>query len=135
MNSPTSASQYMLFFRGCDWDRGLSPEQARQALDRVMAWFDGLNQRGIVRGGRPLARTGAMLSREKGEVLVDGPFAESKEVVGGYLIVEVDDLDEAVTIARECPTLQRGIEIEVRPMLDECPIVKRLREQPALAMA
>jgi hypothetical protein len=127
-------TQYLLLFRGPDWDRGKSPEEARGIMDRVMAWFDGLQQRGIVRGGRPLAREGKFVSGES-RTVADGPFAESKEVIGGYLVVAVDSLAAATAIARECPTLDHGITIEVRPLLWECPCTKRILEQPALAAA
>jgi hypothetical protein len=57
--------------------------------------------------------------------VVDGPFAESKEAVGGYLVLLADDLNEAVEIARSMPTLKYGITVEVRPILAECPIFQR----------
>src|SRR4029078_10009959 len=128
-------TQYVLLFRGPDWDRGLTREQTQQTLDRVMAWCEALQQRGIVRGGSPLARAGAIVSHERGEIVMDGPYAESKEILGGFLMVEVEDLEEAVAIARQYTALDLGIEIEVRPVLPECPITTRLREQPALATA
>lgn len=129
-----SISQHLLFFRGPDWDRGLSDDEAQRLLDRVTAWLDGLQARGIVRGGSPLARTGAILSGES-ERSVDGPFAESKEVIGGYLLLDVADFDEAVAIARECPTLGHGVEIEVRPVLEECPCFARVMKRRELATA
>lgn len=119
----------MLLFRGPDWDAGLSREQTQQRMDRVMAWMEGLQARGIVRAGNPLAREGIILSGKNAREVADGPFAESKEVIGGYLVLQVAVLDEAVAIARECPTLDFGIQVEVRPMLDECPISARLREK------
>ena len=67
--------------------------------------------------------------------VADGPFTESKEVIGGYLVLQVAVLDEAVAIARQCPTLDFGITVEVRPMLDECPISARLREKQTCATA
>ena len=56
---------------------------------------------------------------------MDGPFAESKEAVGGYLVLQADSLNEAVEIARSMPTLRYGISVEVRPILAECPIFQR----------
>ncbi len=134
MKTPSSNAQYLLLFRGPDWDRGLAPDAAQRLMDDVMAWFDGLQQRGLVKGGSPLAREGAILSG-KTERRRDGPFAESKEVIGGYLLLAVEDFDEAVAIARECPTLAHGIDIEVRPVLDECPCFSRVMKQRALAAA
>ena len=72
--------------------------------------------------------------------MVDGPFAESKEAVGGYLVLQADNLNEAVEIARSTPMLKYGITVEVRPILAECPIferhpdfVQRAREQAVQA--
>ena len=87
-------------------------------------------------GGLAPSSAGALLNLEHGAVRVtDGPFAESKEAVGGFLQIEAATLDEAVAIAKTCPTLEYGITIEVRPVLDECPIFKRVKEQLALATA
>lgn len=127
-DSPEQTSSYMLLFRGHDWDRGKSREETERIMASVAAWFEGLQQQGVVRGGHPLAREGKFVSGHD-RTVADGPFAESKEVVGGYLVVEVASLETATEIARKCPTLDHGIAIEVRPMLRECPITKRLREQ------
>jgi hypothetical protein len=127
-------AQFLLLFRGPDWDTGRTREETQRIMDKVTAWFDGLQQRGVVRGGAPLARSGQFVTG-KSRTVADGPFAESKEVIGGYLLLAVADLASATAIARECPTLDYGIDIEVRPMLDECPIAKRLRESTLPAAA
>jgi hypothetical protein len=67
--------------------------------------------------------------------VADGPFVESKEAVGGYLLLQADNLDEAVAIAKTNPTLEYGIAIEVRPVLEECPIFQRAKERVACATA
>ena len=125
-------NQYLLLFRGRDWDEGLSTEELQEVMDRVMAWFDGVQQTGKVKAGQPLARQGRIVS---GKGVADGPFAESKEAIGGYLLLEADDLEEAVAVARTCPTLDYEISVEVRPVLDECPCFKRARERLALVTA
>lgn len=134
-HTPNPGSPFMLFFRGHDWDEGMSREETQRVLDRLTAWIEGLQQAGVMRGGSPLARAGSVVSERQVRAVADGPFAEAKEIIGGYLAVEVADLAAAVAIARKCPTLGHGITIEVRPVLAECPIVQRLREQPALAAA
>jgi hypothetical protein len=121
----------MLLSRGPEWDKGMDPVEIQEMLDRTMAWFENLNEQGIVRGTQALQRTGCIVSDRSAQVFTDGPFAESKEAIGGYLIVEVDSLEEAIAIAKGCPTLHRGMTIEVRPVLDECPVATRLREQLA----
>ncbi len=115
----------MLLFRGPHWDRGLSPQELQAAMDKVMAWFEGLNARGKIKAGQPLGGQGRIISGGNGNLVVDGPFAESKEAVGGYLVLQADNMNEAVEIARSTPMLKYGITVEVRPLLAECPIFER----------
>jgi len=115
----------MLLFRGPHWDKGLSTNELQQAMNEVMAWFEGLNERSKIKGAQPLGGQGRVISGTDGRFVVDGPFAESKEAVGGYLILQADSLDEAVEIARSMPTLRYGVGVEVRPILAECPILQR----------
>jgi hypothetical protein len=119
-----SSAGYLIFFRGQDWDRGMSPEQIQQTMDAVMAWFDGLRRDDRILAGHPLAATGRFLSASKG-VVSDGPFVESKEGVAGYILVRADSLEEATDFARACPLLGLNHTIEVRPALTECPIFRR----------
>lgn len=130
-----SASQkhgYMLIFRGTDWYAGLSPEEMQQVADHWMAWFKRLTDEGTAIAGNPLEKQGRIVGKE-GRVLADGPFVESKESIGGYFLLRVDTMDEAVAIARECPGLPYGIRVEVRPVAGECPIVEELRTEAQLA--
>jgi hypothetical protein len=129
MSTPNPTSEYMLLFRGPHWDKGLSAEELQQLMAQVMAWFEGLKEQGRVKAGQPLGPEGRTVSGKKGRPVADGPFAESKEAVGGYLLLHADNLDEAVAIAKTNPTLEHGITIEVRPVLDECPIFQRAKEQ------
>ena len=115
----------MLLFRGPHWDRGLSTDELQQAMDKVMAWFGRLNERGKIKGAQPLSGHGRVISGTDGRFVVDGPFTETKEAVGGYLVLQADSLDEAVQIAQSMPTLRYGISVEVRPILAECPIFRR----------
>jgi hypothetical protein len=125
MNTEKTTGEHMLLFRGPDWDKGLSAEELQEAMDKVVAWFEALNERGKIKAGQPLAAQGRVISGTNGRFVVDGPFAESKEAVGGYLVLHADDLNEAVEIARSAPTLKYGITVEVRPILAECPIFER----------
>jgi hypothetical protein len=125
MNIDATTGEYMLLFRGPHWDKGLSPEQLQQVMNKVMAWFEGLREAGKVKAGQPLGPQGRIISGKKDGMIADGPFAESKEAVGGYLVVVADDLNEAIEIARSIPTLKYGITVEVRPILAECPILER----------
>ena len=115
----------MLLFRGPHWDRGLSTDELQQAMNKVMAWFEGLNERGKIKGAQPLGGQGRVISGTDGRFVVDGPFTETKEAVGGYLVLQADSPNEAVEIARSMPTLRYGVSVEVRPILAECPILQR----------
>jgi hypothetical protein len=117
--SADTASPFMLLFRGTDWDRGLSPEEIEQTLRRWTAWFDRLTANGKAKLGQPLTNEGIIVTGKKGLVVVDGPFTESKEAVAGYIFLRVADLDEATEIARECPGLDYGMSVEIRPISEE----------------
>jgi hypothetical protein len=125
MNINTMKREYMLLFRGPHWDKGLQPEELQQVMKKVMAWFDGLRDGGKIKAGQPLGAQGRIISGKNDGMVADGPFAESKEAVGGYLVLLVDDLSEAVEIARSTPTLKYGVTVEVRSILAECPILER----------
>lgn len=133
--STQSQNGYMLIFRGTDWYQGLSPEQMQQVADQWMAWFNGLKDQGKAIAGNPLEREGRIVSGKNGRVVSDGPFAESKEAIGGYFLLKVNTLDEAVAIAQECPGLPYGIRVEVRPVAGECPMAAEARAEAQLAQA
>jgi hypothetical protein len=111
---------YMLIFRGTDWHKGLSPEEMQTVSTQWLAWFKRLNEQGKAIAGNPLEREGKVVSGKNGRVVADGPFAESKEAIGGYFVLAVNSLDEAVAIAQECPGLPYGAKIEVRPIAAAC---------------
>ena len=114
-------NEFIIFFRGSQWDKGLSPEQIQNVMNRFMGWFERLKEEGKVRAGQPLERTGKIVSGKGGRTVADGPFAESKEAIGGYFLLQVADLDEAVQIAQQCPILEYGSAVEVRPVAESCP--------------
>lgn len=93
-----------------------SPEDIQKVIAEYVAWREALEERGLLVEGRKLKDEGGrVLSRSGGEVrVVDGPYAEAKEVLGGYFIVQADDYDAAVALARECPHLAYGPRIELR---------------------
>jgi hypothetical protein len=125
----------MLIFRGTDWYKGLSPEQMQQVADNWMAWFNRLKNEGTATAGNPLEPQGKIVAGKNGRVVSDGPFAESKETIGGYFLLKVNTLDEAVAIAQQCPGLPYGIRVEVRPVATECPLVQEVESKEHLAHA
>jgi hypothetical protein len=135
MNEQTKTSEYLLLFRDSGWEKGLSLDQLQTAMDQFAAWFEELSREGKLKAGQPLEREGRVVSARNGRVIADGPFAESKEAIGGYLLLTVNDLEEAVAIAKRCPMVQYSLEVEVRPIADECPKFRQLKEQLAHAVA
>ena len=132
--STQSQNGYMLIFRSTDWYKGLSPEQMQQIADNWMAWFNRLKDEGKAIAGNPLEREGKIVSG-RNRVVSDGPFAESKETIGGYFLLKVNTLDDAVAIAKDCPGLPYGIRVEVRPVAGECPLAAEVRAEAQLANA
>jgi hypothetical protein len=130
-----SDNGYMLIFRGTDWYQGLSPEQMQRVFDDWMTWFDRLKAEGTVIAGNPLESEGKIVSGKNGRVVSDGPFAEAKETIGGYFLLNVATMDQAVAIAQQCPGLPHGVRVEVRPVAAECPIAAELRAESALLAA
>jgi hypothetical protein len=133
--SEQNQNGYMLIFRGTDWHNGLSPEQMQQVANTWMAWFKRLTEEGKVIAGNPLEAEGKIVSGKNGRLVSDGPFAESKEAIGGYFLLQVNTLEEAVEIAQQCPGLPYGIRVEVRPVLAQCPLLEHARSEKEMAVA
>ncbi|HTN89677.1 MAG TPA: YciI family protein [Sorangium sp.] len=108
-------SEFLYLFSG--EERAGSPSEMQQHMQRWAVWVKELAEKGHVKApGRPLERAGKLVqSRQK--AVVDGPFAEAKDVIGGYLLVEAEDLAHAVELAKGCPVLERGGTVEVRPVM------------------
>jgi hypothetical protein len=128
-------SDYMLLFRGTNWDKDLSPEQLQTVVGEWYAWFDRLTNEGKAISGHPLMNEGKVVTGKKGRAIADGPFAESKEAIAGYFYLRVAGMDEALEIARECPGLEYGSIVEVRPVADMCGVRQRAMEQFAETVA
>src|SRR5262249_24411040 len=108
-------NEFVFLYRG--GERPASPDQSQQVMQKWMAWVKDLAEKGhIVDRGQPLERTGKVV-RGSGKSVIDGPFAETKDVVGGYTLIRANDLAQAVELAKGCPILQRGGDVEVRPVM------------------
>jgi len=119
---------YMLLYRSDEWYKRLSHSELRKLMNQNKAWIERLTAQGKAKPGRALERTGAIVSSKSGRLVIDGPFAESKEAIGGYLMLDVETIEEAIAIAQSSPGLAYGGSIEVRPVADECPLDVRERE-------
>ncbi len=96
-------------------------EKMMEVIRRYAAWSEGLRKRGAVIGGEKLASGGGRHIRTKDgkPVASDGPYAEAKDVIGGYFVIEAKDLAEAEAVARDCPHLWSPANwIELRPIED-----------------
>ena len=106
--------KFMYLFRG-----GMAAERAenvpQEHMQKWMKWMQSLGQKGILVGGEPLQPVGKQVNGTN-KTVTDGPFIEAKELVGGYLIVNANNLDEAVEISKGCPIFEEDGKLEVRPI-------------------
>jgi hypothetical protein len=106
--------EYMVISRG-QWDEDKSSEEIQQAIDAFYDWHSRLVSAGKAKVGQRLARESMSVSKHG---VIDGPFAETKEVIGGYWFFMADSLEEAAAIAAQNPCLACGLTYEVRPTED-----------------
>jgi hypothetical protein len=98
----------------------LTPEEMQRTYQQWQAWMaEGLQKGWMLDAGNGLKTEGRVVNAQK--VVTDGPFIESKDVVGGYAIVQAETLDAAAEHAKGCPILLRGGSVEVRPFWDASP--------------
>jgi hypothetical protein len=112
-------TEYLVISRG-QWDETLSRDDIQSATEKFYVWYDRLIDEGKMKPGQRLTSEGKTVARKK--VITDGPFGESKEVIGGYWFILAQSLDEAVQIAKGNPCLACGLSLEIRP-IDSDPIV------------
>lgn len=115
MNSPAS-SEYLLLSRG-QWDKASSKADIEAAIDKFYAWYEANLAMGRFKPGSRLTMDAAIVTREG--IRTDGPFAEGKEVIGGYWIIVAESLAAAAAIASESAVLAHGIRYEIRPLESE----------------
>jgi len=110
--------KYILMFVSDDSNWDPSKPEIQAAYKRVGEWFEEHTKSGKITGGEELkgTTTATTVRQRNGKITVtDGPFAESKEAIGGYALVDVKDLDEAIAMAKTWPTLSA---IEIRPLVE-----------------
>ena len=112
MSDETEPVEYLVISRG-QWDAHASPQAIQSAIDQFYDWHEDLVAKGQMKRGQRLARDGRLVTRER---IIDGPFAEAKEVVGGYWWILAHSLDEAARIAADNPCLAFGLAFEIRPI-------------------
>ena len=94
----------------------VSPDQMQKVVEKYIAWGNKLREARVMKAGDKLTdEPGKVMRRKDGQVRVtDGPYSESKEVLGGYYMIEAGSYDKAIDHARDCPHLDYGGTIEVR---------------------
>jgi hypothetical protein len=109
----------MLIFRGGAVSRGdVSPSVLQAHLQKWYAWADELTRQSRHVVGTPLANPGKTV-RGSERLVTDGPYAESKDLVTGAMIIEADSFEDALQVAQGCPTYEFGGSVEVRPVQEE----------------
>ncbi|MEP7109314.1 MAG: YciI family protein [Ferruginibacter sp.] len=109
-------AEYLLIFRGGDaarMEEQQSPEKWQAHMQKWMEWMGALTNEGKFVGAQPLKAAGKVVTGTS-KVVTDGPFVEGKEMVGGYLVCKVENLEEAVEISKGCPILEHEGSVEVR---------------------
>ena len=113
-------AQYMLLLHQMpNYNMDLPREKMLEVTKRYMAWAEGLRAKGKIAGGEKLAAGGVrhITVKDGRPVASDGPYAEAKDVVGGYFVIEAKDDAEADLVARDCPHLWNATNwVELRPI-------------------
>ena len=107
-------SEFTYLFRGRE--TSASPEQMQKTMEKWVVWLKELDAQGHIKDpGHPLEHTGKVVVGKK-KLVNDGPYAEAKDVVGGYIVIEARDIQQAVELAKGCPIFEVGGSVEVRPI-------------------
>jgi hypothetical protein len=117
MNPQQPTNEHLILVGSTHWNHGMSPSELQRVMTDFYAWVEGLNTSGILPGAQPLMEEGKLVS---GSSVTDGVFAESKEAIAGYFLLAVDTMEAALEIAKACPILAHGAQIEVRSIADLC---------------
>jgi hypothetical protein len=113
-------SQFVLLFRASEAEQREymgTPERAQRSMQAWLGWIRDLEARGHLKDpGQPLDRGGKVVRGNK-KVVTDGPYAEAKDLVLGFIVVEARDLDQAVELSTGCPMLEGATgSVEIRPV-------------------
>ena len=107
---------FMLIFINSKKPTAPTPEEMQNNMQLWFSWIDRLKAQGIYLGGEALTPA-AKLVKGNHPVITDGPFAESKEVVGGFFIVNAKDIDDALSLTKDYPDYDKGGKVQVRQVM------------------
>ena len=111
-------AKYLYLFRGGEENMAnASPEEHQEHMQKWGTWMQGLAAQGKLIDGLPLNSAGKVVEKS-GELIHDGPFTEGTEIVGGYMLINADSLEEAVEISKGCPIYENQGTTEVREIMN-----------------
>ncbi len=105
---------YLLLFRGGLDFATATAEQVQQAMMKWKNWVEELTKKGIYNGGERLERSEAAVMKGSTKRVTDGPYTESKEIIGGYVSIKADDLQQAIMNSQDCPIFYFDGSVEIR---------------------
>src|SRR5262245_3909454 len=112
-------AQFLYLYRGDDAERRAataSPDQMQAMMQKWFAWMKELSEQGhLTDRGHPLEPAGKVVSGPQ-KIVTDGPYAEAKDLVGGFSLIEARDLEHATELSLGCPIFEIGGQVEVRPI-------------------
>jgi hypothetical protein len=105
---------YLFLFRGgLDFTKA-SPEQLQQVLMNWKNWTEELSQKGIYVAGERLTKNDAAVAKGNDKQVIDGAYGESQEIIGGYISIKADNLQQAIEISKGCPIFSFDGNVEIR---------------------
>jgi len=109
-------SEFLFLYRG--GQRAADPAESDKVMQRWVTWMEDLGSKGHLKDrGQPLEAEGKVV-RGKQKVVTDGPYPESKDVVGGYTLITARDLAQAAELSKGCPIFDTDGTVEVRPVME-----------------
>jgi hypothetical protein len=112
MNDTTQLNEYLVLSRG-QWDASASKDDIQRAIDAFYVWHGGMVANGKMQTGSRLMKEGKFVSRR---AVIDGPYSETKEIIGGFWFVSARTLEEAAQLIAQNPCLAYGLVCEVREL-------------------
>jgi hypothetical protein len=116
MSAQSKKSEFLLLLRHPHVGPPPTLEEMKHIMAHFSEWMNEMRVKGLISGTNGLEMIGAVLRGHRGATITDGPYCESKEIVGGYVLIMADNLSHAVELARDCPGLDYRMSVEVRPV-------------------
>ncbi|MBI5426301.1 MAG: hypothetical protein HZA32_19680 [Opitutae bacterium] len=116
MKSSDDRSLYLLLLHQPAVGPHPTAAQMREIMEQFAQWMDRIRADGQLVASHGLKNKGKVLRGRRGATIADGPYAEAKEIVGGYVLIRARSLTQATAVARRCPGLDHRLVVEVRPV-------------------